>query len=92
MTKTETAKILATIASVYQNFDVNDFKQSIWHELLKDTDYKHASMGTVELLRCMKFPPTPADIIEKAKLEKLFDFERKAEVNTIEYDGNRQIS
>lgn len=91
MTNTETAKILATIAAVYQNFDVNNFKQNIWAELLKETEFQHAVAATTGLLRCSKFPPTPADIIEAAKIEKLLQFERLEELK-IESRRNNQLS
>ncbi|WP_186895546.1 replicative helicase loader/inhibitor [Acetobacterium malicum] len=91
MTNTETAKILATIAAVYQNFDVNNFKQNIWAELLKETEYQHGVAATTGLLRCCKYPPTPADIIEAAKIEKLLQFEKQEELK-IESCRNNQLS
>ncbi|MBC3796452.1 replicative helicase loader/inhibitor [Acetobacterium tundrae] len=90
MTNVETAKILATIAAVYQNFDVNEFKQNIWAELLKDTDYRHAVKALTGLLKSLKFAPTPADIIELSKVEKLLEFEVKEE-KKIESERNKPL-
>ncbi len=91
MTRVETAKLLATIAAVYQNFDVNDFKQNIWYELLKDVDYEYAIKGLTGLLRGCKFPPTPAEVIESAKIEKLLNFERQEELKSESF-GNKRFS
>jgi len=69
----ETAKMLMVMASVYPNFKVDEagFINTTWHALLKELDYKHASEVLFKLLKVMKFPPPPADIIEKLKIEKL---------------------
>jgi len=77
----ETAKMLMVMASVYPNFKVDEagFMNTTWHALLKELDYKYASEALFKLLKVMKFPPTPADIIEKAKIEKLLSFERQEE-------------
>ena len=73
MTKSETAKLLAVIASVYSQFEVTAFKQNIWHELLKELDYNHASTALKELLKESSFPPSPADIIKKGRVEKFME-------------------
>jgi len=88
-----TAKILMVMASVYPNFKVDEagFMNKTWHALLKDLDYKHASEALFKLLKVMKFPPTPADIIETAKIEKLLNFERQEELK-IESCRNNQLS
>ncbi|MBC3886795.1 hypothetical protein GH810_00490 [Acetobacterium paludosum] len=79
MDSEETAKILMIMASVYPNFKVDEagLMNTIWHALLKDIDYKHASEALFKLLKVMKFPPTLADIIEKSKIEKLLSCERQ---------------
>lgn len=89
----ETAKVLSVMASVYPNFKVDEvgFMNKTWHALLKDLDYKHASEALFKLLKVMKFPPTPADIIETAKIEKLLNFERQEELK-IESCRNIQLS
>lgn len=89
----ETGKLLAVMASVYPNFKVDEvgIMNSTWHALLKDLSYKHASEALFKLLKILKFPPTPADIIEVAKLEKLLDFERR-ETGEIEHSGNPRIT
>lgn len=69
MIKSETIIILITIAAVYQNFDVNQIKKDIWHELLKDTDYQFATKALIKTLKESKFAPTPAEIIERAGVE-----------------------
>lgn len=71
MTKAETTKILTTIAVIYQNFDVNELKKDVWYELLIDIEYQFASKALIKTLRESKFPPTPADIIERSKVERL---------------------
>lgn len=92
MDSEETAKILMVMASVYPNFKVDEagFMNTTWQALLKDLDYKYASEALFKLLKVMKFPPTPADIIEKAKIETLLSFERQ-EVKKIGLCGNGQI-
>lgn len=92
MDSEETAKILMIMASVYPNFKVDEvgLMNTTWHALLKELDYKHASEALFKLLKVMKYPPTPADIIEKSKIEKLLSFERQ-EGKKIELCGNGQI-
>lgn len=92
MDSEQTAKILTVMASVYPNFKVDEagFMNTTWHALLKDLDYKHASEALFKLLKVMKFPPTPADIIETAKIEKLLSFEKQEELK-IESCGNNQL-
>ena len=86
MTKDETITILTTIAAVYQNFDVNQIKKDVWHELIKDVDYRHATTALIKTMKESKFPPTPADIIERAGVEKFVDeAERRL---AIEGNGN----
>lgn len=86
MTKDETITILTTIAAVYQNFDVNQIKKDVWHELIKDLDYRHATKALIKTMKESKFPPTPADIIERAGVEKFVDeAERRM---AIEGNGN----
>lgn len=89
----ETAKILTVISAVYPNFKVDGagIMNTTWHALLKDLDYKHVSEALFKLLKVMKFPPTPADIIEMAKIEKLLNFERQEELK-IESCGNPRLS
>ena len=91
MNKLETNKILTTIAAVYQNFEINEFKQGIWHELLKDIEFRHAGTALMETLRSSKFPPTPADIIEKARVE-MFIAKKQEEERAIEGIRNKSIS
>lgn len=86
MTKSETGKLLAIVAATYQNFTVNEFKQNVWFELLQDINYKHAQTALMETLRTSKYPPTPAEIIEKAKIELLI--ESRMEGKLIDYSGN----
>lgn len=88
MTKPETITILATIGAVYQSFSINEFKQGIWHELLKDVEYQFAATALIKTLKESKFPPTPADIIERAGVEA-FIVNGRAE---IEGHGNKSIT
>ncbi|KNZ41447.1 replicative helicase loader/inhibitor [Acetobacterium bakii] len=88
MIKSETITILTTIAAIYQNFDINPLKQDVWHELLKDIDYQFAIMALTKTLKESKFPPTPADIIERAGVES-FMVKGRAE---IEGNGNKSIA
>ncbi|WKY44183.1 replicative helicase loader/inhibitor [Eubacteriaceae bacterium ES2] len=90
MTRVETAKILATIAAVYQSFEVSDFKQNIWSELLKEVEYRYAVNGLTGLLKCLKYPPAVAEIIESAKIEKLLYFEKQEELK-LECDRNKRL-
>lgn len=90
MNKLQTNKILTTIAAVHQNFDINEFKQGIWYELLKDIEFNHAGAALMKALKESKFPPTPADIIERAGVERFIsESERKRE---IEGSGNKSIT
>lgn len=91
MTNTETAKILATLAAVYQNFQVNDFTQKVWENLLEDVDYRFALPATKNLIKTCKYVPSIAEIIETAKIEKLLQFERQEELK-IESCRNNQLS
>jgi len=90
LTKIETIKILTTIGAVYQNFEINQIKKDVWSELLKDIEYQYAIPALMETLKTSKFPPTPADIIERARVET---FIAKAEGSRqIEGNGNKSIS
>ena len=90
MNKLQTNQILTTIAAVHQNFDINEFKQGIWYELLKDIELKHAGVALMEMLKTSKYPPTPAEIIEKARVEAFIE---KSEGGLeIEGVGNKSIS
>jgi len=91
LTNAETAKILATLAAVYQNFQVSDFNQKIWANLLEDVDYQFALPATKNLIKTCKYVPSIAEIIETAKIEKLLQFEKQEELK-IESCRNKQIS
>lgn len=91
MTNAETAKILATLAAVYQNFQVSDFNQKIWANLLEDVDYQFALPATKNLIKKCKYVPSIAEIIETAKIEKLLQFEKQEELR-IESCRNNRLS
>lgn len=64
MTESEFAKIVAGLKAVYADPKYIEGKMAMetWYNLLKDLDYKTASMATQAYMQTEKFPPTPADI------------------------------
>ena len=42
----------------------------VWFEMLKDLPYREASIGLKDYMQTSKFPPTIADIRERANREK----------------------
>lgn len=71
LTGVETARVLAVIAAVHPGFTVSPFQQKIWHELLEDLDYPDVSLALKEILRESPYVPTPAALIEKARVVRL---------------------
>ena len=66
MNKQETAKILFAISSVYQSFETNDAKVAIWHEMLKDIDFKYVFEGLKRVIKKSERIPTIAEIRNEA--------------------------
>jgi hypothetical protein len=62
LTKLEVGKILAIIAAAYDRFEINEFKQQLWLEMLQDVPYQVAQVALKKLILESPFPPSIADI------------------------------
>ena len=77
MVKIEVCKLLAVIAAVYPRFEVDEFKQNVWLEMLQDVPYELAQVCVKKLILESHYPPAIADIrkqvaeISTPKSEKL---------------------
>lgn len=68
MNQKEFLTISAMIKSAYPNANIMPDKNAInvWYAMLKDLDYKHANIAVMDHISSNKFPPTIAEIREKA--------------------------
>ncbi len=62
MVKVEVCKLLAVIAAVYPRFEVDEFKQNVWLEMLQDVPYELAQVCVKKLILESPYPPAIADI------------------------------
>lgn len=67
MTKEEFIVIAKGMKSIYSRdkFMVDKEAFDMWYALLKDYDYKDVAMATQNYMSTEKYPPVPADIIDK---------------------------
>ena len=68
MTKHETAQLLNTISGLYPRYFKECSKSALdaWHEALEDIDFHDARNAVMSHSRDDKYPPTVADIRERA--------------------------
>lgn len=66
MNRVEVAKLLAIIAGAHPNFEAEEAKVTIWHELLGDLDYEAAQRAVHQHITTSKWIPTIAEIREQA--------------------------
>lgn len=66
MTKTETARILAILASVWSNETIDDAKITAYQWALSDVTYSAAEQAAKTILQTAKFFPKPSELIELA--------------------------
>lgn len=62
MTKIEVGKIFAVLSAAYDKFDVNEFKQQLWFEMLQDISYSIVQIAIKKLILESPYPPSIADI------------------------------
>ena len=62
MNLTETAKLLVLISASYPNFEVNETKVKIWHDLLHDADYRTLQVVVKKIVLENTFPPSIAEV------------------------------
>ena len=66
MTRQEFAVLAKAIRAVYPNMLPDDGAKDVWYGLLADLDYNRASVALQTHMMTSRFPPTIADIREKA--------------------------
>jgi len=64
--KTETVQLLAVVNAAFPNMQVTEVMVSLWHELLKDLDFKIAKLAVKKLILESPFSPTIADVRKRA--------------------------
>ncbi|KRQ87304.1 Loader and inhibitor of phage G40P [Caloramator mitchellensis] len=62
MTKLEVGKIFAVLSAAYDKFEVNEFKQQLWFEMLQDIPYQIVQIAIKKIILESPFPPTISDI------------------------------
>lgn len=73
MTRDEAKQVLAMLSSVYTSRlmpEINELTVNVWYQLLADMDFRKATAIVGAWIATNKYPPTIADIREKA-VEKL---------------------
>ena len=67
------AQVLASINQIYPNLTQNEdakLKAGLWEKLLQDYEDEQVSSALYYCLQELKYPPTPADLIERLKPSK----------------------
>lgn len=62
----EVAKLLAVIAAAYSRFEVNEIKQQLWFEMLRDIPYEAAQVSLKRHICESPYPPSISDIRREA--------------------------
>lgn len=62
MVMVEVSKLLAVVAAAYSRFEVNEIKQQLWFEMLKDIPYEAAQVSLKKHICESPYPPSIADI------------------------------
>lgn len=83
MTKKEVLELFKFFKSVYQHFEVDQYKIDTWAELLEDQDFEVVMRKAKKHAREYKFPPAVAELItikppKNEFIEKYRQWEREA--------------
>ena len=70
MMKRETFELLKRIVVFYDQFEVNQEKVNLWHEVLKGYPFAEIQGNLLAFVKASSFPPKVSDLISKSTNSK----------------------
>ncbi|NRD79796.1 hypothetical protein HPT25_20890 [Bacillus sp. BRMEA1] len=66
MIKRETFELLKQIAVFYDQFEVNQEKVNLWHQMLRDSNFEDVRNNLYTYVKESAFPPKVSDLMAKS--------------------------